>query len=296
MISRRSTGISLFGTAVAATLLGGPAGPAAATTAPSHPADCSAIATFDRSQFDSHPKVTNKWFPLDPGTQFDMQGTVVEAGVTHRHRIVTTVTNLTKTLDGVRTVVVHDLDYDNGQLQESELAFMAQDRSGAVWNVGEYPEEYVGGKLDGAPRTWISGIAGARAGIGMVASPRVGDRPYLQGSAPAVEFRDCAQVVQTGQRVCVPVCCFDNVLVTVEWAPLDPAGGDQFKYYAPGVGSIQVKAVGGDTPENLQLAALTKLDGSTLWKVNQAALAQDARGYRVSPDVYARTPRAVLGY
>src|SRR5690349_20975466 len=112
----------------------------AATTA-SVPADCSASARFDPRAFPNRPRVDNKWFPLVPGTNFVMQGTVVEGGVTHQHRIVTTVTDLTKVIDGVRSVIVFDRDYDNGELQESELAFMAQDKYRRVWNVGEYPEE-----------------------------------------------------------------------------------------------------------------------------------------------------------
>jgi hypothetical protein len=238
--------------------------------------------------------VDNRWFPLEPGTRFDMRGTVVEGGTTHRHRIVTTVTRLTKVLDGVRAAVVLDQDYDDGTLQESELAFMAEDTRGRVWNVGEYPEQYESGNLTGAPSTWMTGTAGARAGVGMASSPRLGGRPYLQGSAPSVGFRDCAQVSTTRQRVCVPAGCYRNVLVIEEWAPLEPDGGEQVKYYAPGVGNVQVTALGGGTPENLRLAGLRRLHGSAMAAVDALALKQDRRGYHVSPDVYGRTPRAVL--
>jgi hypothetical protein len=55
-----------------------------------------------------------------------------------------------------------------------------------------------------------------------------------------------------------------------------------------------VKAIGGDTPENLKLTALRKLHGHALMKVNAVALAQDRRGYHVSPGVYGHTPKAVL--
>jgi hypothetical protein len=264
----------------------------AAATAPV-PVDCTAAAPFKAKAFPYHPRVDNTWFPLVPGTNFVMEGTVVDdAGETHTHRIVTTVTDLTKLIDGVRSVIVFDRDFDNGELQESELAFMAQDKNSRVWNVGEYPEEYVHGKLDGAPSTWISGIARARAGVGMQPVPRVGTDAYLQGVAPKVDFRDCAQVVHTGRRVCVPVHCYDHVLVIEEWAPLDPAGGHQLKYYAPGVGNVQVGAVGGDTAEVLQLIELKKLNAKDMSAVRNAVLAQDRRGYAVSHDVYARTEPA----
>ena len=257
------------------------------------PADCASAATFNAREFPRRPRVDNTFFPLVPGTNFVMSGTVVdEQNVTHQHDIVTTVTDLTKTINGVRSIIVFDRDLDNGELQESELAFMAQDEDKRVWNVGEYPEEYVDGKIDGAPSTWIAGIAGAKAGVGMLARPRVGTAAYLQGFAPKVDFRDCAQVVQTDQKVCVPVRCYHHVLVTEEWAPLDPDGGHQLKYYAPGVGNIKVGAIGGTNPEVLQLAKLTKLSNKELAAIRRQVLAQDRRGYKVNPNVYGRTPFA----
>jgi hypothetical protein len=82
------------------------------------------------------------------------------------------------------------------------------------------------------------------------------------------------------------------VLVTEEWAPLDPDGGHQLKYYAPGVGNIKVGAIGGTNPEVLQLAKLTKLSNKELAAIRRQVLAQDRRGYKVNPNVYGRTPFA----
>jgi hypothetical protein len=226
---------------------------------------------------------------LVPGTNFVMEGTVVEDGVTHRHTIVTTVTDLMKTVNGIRSIVVFDRDYDNGELQESEIALMAQERRGTVWNTGEYPELYTDGKLTGAPSSWIAGIAGARAGVGMLAAPRLG-RAYAQGLARAVEFWDCAKVVQTNRRVCIPGHCYEHVLVTDEWGPLAPEDGHQRKYYAPGVGNIKIGAVGGVDPEVLTLTHRSTLSAKAFTSVRNQVLAQDRRGYHVSPKVYGRTP------
>src|SRR5205085_8847383 len=140
-----------------------------------------------------------------------------------------------------------------GVLQESELFFLAQREDGSVWTLGEYPEEYDNGELTGAPSTWISGTARARAGIAMLAQPKVGAPTYLQGLGPKVGFKDCATVFQTGQRTCVPTGCYDGVLVTDEFAPLEPEGGHQRKFYAPGVGVVRVGAAGGVDPEELKL-------------------------------------------
>jgi hypothetical protein len=197
-------------------------------------------------------------------------------------------------LNGITSLVVYERDYEDGVLQEAELAFVAQDERGVVWNVGEYPEEYSDGVLDGAPSTWIAGIHGARAGVSMLAKPSVGRRAYLQGLALSVDFRDCGKVVRLGGRLCVPVGCYHDVLTVDEWAPLEPDGGHQLKYYARGVGVIRVGAAGGINQEVLKLTSRTRLSRAALAAIDKRVLAQDRRGYRISKDVYRHTSRARL--
>src|SRR5207244_3807070 len=198
----------------------------------------------------------------------------------------------TKVVDGVHSLVVFELDLEGDQVLESEVFFVAQRKDGSVWTLGEYPEEYEKGKLTGAPSTWISGTAGARAGIAMLAHPRVGTPTYLQGLGPGIGFKDCATVCRTGQRACRTLRCYDDVLVIDEFAPLEPEGGHQRKFYAPGVGAVQVAAAGGVDPEALKLSRAAKLCAEELSNVRQQALAQDNRGYDVAKDVYSATTRA----
>jgi hypothetical protein len=272
-----------------------PAAAADGSQARADTADCSATVPFTPANFPRTPRIDNPWFPLVPGTNFVLSGTVLgDDGQLHPHKIVTTVSSVRKVLNGISTLVVYDRDYEDGELQEAELAFEAQDKRGVVWNVGEYPEEYEDGEFAGAPSTWISGIHGARAGVSMLAQPYPGRRAYLQGSAPDVEFRDCGKVVRLGQHVCVRVGCYRNALVIDEWAPLEPEGGHQLKYYAHGVGVIRVGAVGGVNQEVLTLTSRRTLSRAALAAIDRQVLAQDRRGYRVSTDVYRHTPRARL--
>ncbi|HEY3089870.1 MAG TPA: hypothetical protein VGJ59_17605 [Jatrophihabitantaceae bacterium] len=291
MISYRCRPLLLSAVLVVPLLAALPASALAASPKP--PANsCGPVAQFSAHHFPQRPEIDNRWLPLVPWTNTELRGTVrSDDGKLHQHSIVATVTDLTKVIDGVRTLVVFERDLDNGQLQESELAFEAQDRSGRVWNVGEYPEEYEDGQLAGAPSTWIAGIAGARAGIGMLGHPRLHTTAYEQGRAPTVGFFDCGKVTKTRQQVCVPVGCFGNVIVIDEWAPLEPEGGHQLKYYAPHIGTIKVGAVGGDTPEVLTLVKIGKLGGAALAKIRAQVIAQDRRGYRVSKKVYGLTPQ-----
>jgi len=243
-----------------------------------------------QGRFSSPTRIDNRWLPLAPGTQYILQGSWNRGHGRHAHRVVFTVTDLTKVIDGVRTLVLWDRDYNGGRLLEGELTFHAQDDAGNVWNFGEYPEEYEGGRPAGAPDTWVAGVAGARAGILMRAHPRAGSPSYRQGWAPRIEFGDRARVFATGQKSCVPLGCYENVLVTDETNPFEPSDGHQRKYYAAGVGNIRAAPAGGAEREVLVLMRVVHLGPKALARVRTRALELDKRAYSVSKDVYRHTP------
>lgn len=250
---------------------------------------------FDPRNFPAAPKVDNRWYPLVPGTQFVMEGRANRGHGRLPHRVVTTVTDLTKVINGVRTVVIWDRDINEGQLEESELAFQAQDNDGNVWLLGEYPEVYEDGKLQGAEDTWIAGLQGARPGVLMRANPRAGTPSYLEGFAPKIEFQDRAKVSKTGIRNCVPLSCYKDVLLIDEWNPLEAGDAHQLKSYAPGVGNIRVGAINDPEAEELVLVKVRHLSGDDLAELRSQALQLDARAYVVRKDLYRHTPPAQAG-
>jgi len=248
---------------------------------------------YDPMGFASTPKGDNRWFPLAPGTQLTYTGTIIADGKRVEHRVVFTVTDLTKVVDGVRSLVIFDRDYNGGALAEAELAFHAQDNAGNVWNMGEYPEEYEEGKFAGAPDTWLTGMQGAEAGVLMRVEPRTGTSDYSQGLAPAIEFSDKAKVSKTGARTCVPTGCYDNVLVTDEWNPSEP-DAHQLKFYAQGVGTVRVEFSGGKEKEHevLVLSKIVHLDPAALAEIRKESLKLDKRAYTAAKGVYGRTAPA----
>jgi hypothetical protein len=241
-------------------------------------------------QFSAPLTVDNPMFPLAVGTQFTYQGRIVQDGESKPHSVTFTVSDVNKTVDGVRTVVAWDRDFLEGKLQEQELAFFAQDNQGNVWNFGEYPEEYDGGKFTGAPSTWIRGADGAYGGIHMLSQPRLGMK-YREGLVPSIEFDDVSVVSRTIQQACLAGVCYHQVLVVDETSPNDPTSGHQIKYYAPRTGLIQVAARGGDTQEFLTLTGVRHLGPADMAKVRSEVLAMDKRAYKVSK-VYATTKPA----
>jgi hypothetical protein len=233
--------------------------------------------------------------PLKPGSKLIYKGSAIPEDETTRvkRRVVSTVTDLSKWIDGVRTLVVWERDYTAGKLGESEIAFFAQDKAGNVWLLGEYPEEYENGKFADAP-TWISGQKGAHAGIAMLANPKVGSPDYAQGFAPPpVEFIDRGRVYKKGQKTCVPVKCYNNVLVIEEFENGVP-GVFHLKYYAPKVGLVKVGWRGANEVEKETLALVKRqqLSSKELANARKTALKLDKRAYKRSGEVYGKTPKA----
>ena len=254
------------------------------------------LPDFDARRFERSIQIDNAWMPLKPGTRFVYEGTTVEDdGTVVPHRIVVNVTDLTKVIGGVRAVVSWDLDYSDGELVEAELAFYAQDNAGTVWYLGEYPEEYEDGKFVAA-RPWIHGFEGARAGIMMPAGPQLGAPSYAEGWGPAVGWTDRGQVHQMGQKTCVPVGCYDEVLVIAETSEGEP-GAQQLKYYARRVGHVRVgwKGAGDKTKETLEMTKVERLDVAAMAEVRARALAMERSAYQRSTAVYAHTPPAERG-
>ena len=246
------------------------------------------FADFDPGNFDRSTNIDNEWLPLQPGMQWAYEGTTTEDGETFARRLEFTITDLTKEIEGVRTVVAWVVDYSDGEAVEKEIAFYAQDNDGNVWYLGEYPEEYEDGKFVAAP-TWIAGLEDARAGIKMWAEPQLGTPGYFQGWGPAVDWSDYGQVDQIGQETCVPIDCYEDVLVIAE-SSLGESGAFQLKYYARGVGEVRVGWRGADAAqEELELVEFTQLSPEALAEIRAEALALEKHAYEISQDVYAHT-------
>src|SRR5438093_9147615 len=65
---------------------------------------------FDRTKFERSTTIDNEWFPLKVETRWVHAGSTTERVKRVAHRLVTTVTVLTKVFDGVRMVVRVDAD------------------------------------------------------------------------------------------------------------------------------------------------------------------------------------------
>jgi hypothetical protein len=244
---------------------------------------------FGRPTFTNSTSITNPWLPLVPGTHWAWEGQANVDGERIARRVELTITDLTKMIDDVRTVVAYELDYNDGQLIEAELIFFAQDDQGNVWHLGQYPEEYEEGVFVAAP-AWIHGYQGASAGIFMQVAPQLGAPSYSQGWGPAVGWSDRGQVSQMGQYTCVRVGCYENVLVVSEFNRTEP-DAQQLKFYAPGVGNVRVgwAGAGEQEQEELILVRHTRLSPQAMATVRDAVLVLETHAYDRRHEVYKYT-------
>jgi hypothetical protein len=172
--------------------------------------------------------VDNLLFPLVPGTRYVYHG--------GEETIEVTVTNDTKQILGVTTIVVRDVVSVGGEIIEDTYDWYAQNKAGDVWYLGEDTKEYGDGQLVSTKGSWEAGVDGAKPGIIMHATQSATGVPYRQ-EYYACKAEDWAEVVSLNESATVPYGSFDNCLQTREFTPLETSV-NEYKYYALGVGLV----------------------------------------------------------
>ena len=186
------------------------------------------------------PEVSNKYLIFNAGTKYIYEGPADEG----TGRIEVYVTNETKMVMGVSTIVVLDRVYLNGELTEETYDWYAQDKHGNVWYFGEDTKELSNGQVISTTGSWEAGVDGAKPGIVMKANPVVGDsyrQEYYQGEA-----EDMADIVSLNEDIVVPYGSFSDCLKTREWTNLDP-DSNEYKYYCTEIGNLVFEVNVGET-------------------------------------------------
>ncbi|MDT7577662.1 MAG: hypothetical protein QOH17_3995 [Pseudonocardiales bacterium] len=247
-------------------------------------------APFTASDFGAPATGANRWLPLVPGTQWVRVGTTLVGHRPVQHRVVSTVTDVVKRIDGVSAVAVLDQDVDAGQIAQESLDWLAQDRRGTVWFVGAYTEEYAGGRYVTLRDAWLGGVKAAKPGTLMPADPTTRTPAWTIAQPPGAD-PDAAQPVATGQTQCVPFHCFQDVLVVREGKA--SALDNEFKYYAPGVGQILNTPKSASQHQDVeQLVNLVHLSRVGLSEFSAEALKLDRHARATSPDVFGPSAAA----
>ncbi|MDQ2967273.1 MAG: hypothetical protein M3R37_03020 [Actinomycetota bacterium] len=247
--------------------------------------------TFTRGYFNAKnfvdPRVgSNKWLPLKPGTQWVRDGTTLVGNRKVPHKVLSTVTDVIRVINGVKTVAVFDHSVDSGQVVQQSLDYFAQDKSGNVWDVGAATEQYETGRFVTVDEAWIAGIDGAKPGILMPANPTSSTPPWAIAQPPK-EDGDAAAFQRMQKRECVPFGCFDKVLVIEEGKK--SALNNEYKYYALGVGQIRNEPLGSSRHQDIEtLVNFTMLSPAGLAEASKEAMRIDAEAARLLPKLFGK--------
>jgi hypothetical protein len=186
-------------------------------------------------------RIDNPYLPMKPGSRQVFRETDARG---HHTRDVVRVTHRTKRVAaGIVARVVRDTATQGGQVVEDTFDYYAQDAKGNVWYLGEDTTEFENGKPVSKEGSWEAGVDGAKAGIVMLAHPRVGRRYRQEHYAGHAE--DAAKILSRGEQVDVPAGHYRHVLLTKEFTPLEPRV-NEYKLYARGVGVVLALGISGD--------------------------------------------------
>ena len=198
----------------------------------SHAQSAGFTDSFMLDQCDFASRGRNPFFVLEPGFKLVLEGLEGKELV----RLEITVLNERKTITGVETRVVEEVETRDGQIVEiSRNYFALCQQNNSVVYFGEDVDIYAGGVVSHAG-AWRAGVDGARPGLIMPGVVLLGAR-YFQEIAPNVAL-DRAEILSISEVVKTPAGKFINVLKTEETTPLEP-NAKGFKFYAPGIGLIQ---------------------------------------------------------
>jgi hypothetical protein len=171
----------------------------------------------------------NPYFILEPGYVL-----VLAAG---DERLVITVLDETRTVDGVETRIVEERETKGGRIVEISRNFYAiSRRTNSIFYFGEEVDIYKDGRIVAHEGAWESGKAGARFGLMMPGQVLLKAR-YYQEIAPGVAM-DRAEVVALDEPLKTPAGAFKACLKIAESNPVE-GGGKEYKIYAPGIGLVR---------------------------------------------------------
>jgi hypothetical protein len=185
--------------------------------------------------------IDHPFWPMPVGTVWTYRETDGEGA---EQKVVVTVTDETREIQGIEARVVHDVVTEDGEVVEDTYDWYAQDEDGNVWYLGEDTTAYEDGEEPNKEGSWEAGVDGAQAGILLPGEPGVGQtyrQEYLAGEA-----EDAGEVLSLDEQVEVPFGQFDGVLMTKDFTPLEPKLLEH-KFYARGVGPVLALAISGGT-------------------------------------------------
>jgi hypothetical protein len=175
--------------------------------------------------------IDNPYFTMIPGTTFVFEKESDE-GV---ERIEAYVTDTTRNIIGVETLVVYERTWLEDELIEETYDWFAQDKEGNVWYFGEDSKEFEDGEVSTTFGSWEAGVNDAKPGILMKAKPAVGDFHYQEYSEGVAI--DTSDILDVNVSIKTKFGSFTGCVKNKEGSAL---AKDllEHKYYCPEAGNV----------------------------------------------------------
>lgn len=171
----------------------------------------------------------SNYFILNPGFQMTYKSQF--------EKLVITVLDETKVINGITTRVVEEREERNGELIEISRNFFAIDQStGDVFYFGEDVDMISNGQVTSHSGAWLAYENDNLPGLIMPGNPVAGMK-YYQEIAPGVA-EDRAEVVSTTSTFQTQAGEFTGCVITQESSKIQPLA-IEYKTYCPGVGLVQ---------------------------------------------------------
>lgn len=292
-------------------LLLGLAGLAAVSIGCSGPEKASARAAvepdppqFDPANFVDPTLSTNPYHPTLPGLQW-VRGGTTEVGLRKvPHRVISTMTDVIRIIDGVPCVAMLDESWHSGEVSQIGFDYFALDKQGNVWLMGGYTEDFEGGEFTVPETAWLGMTGGIhrlhqsrdspprQSVVGILVPSKVTmETPRWYISTSGDEDPSGAEPHAVGQEVATAFGNFKDVVVVLE-GPLK-AMDNELKHYAPGVGVVFNRPLDQSLhQDHFELVNFYRLSPQGLAEASQMVLDLEEHARETAPEVYASVPRA----
>ncbi|MDQ2964864.1 MAG: hypothetical protein M3R57_03350 [Chloroflexota bacterium] len=243
---------------------------------------------FDPANFVDPTMDTNLFHPLKPGLQWVRAGTTEVGSRVVPHEIITTMTDVIRVIDGVKTIAMLDESTDSGEVSQVGMDYLALDKDGNVWILGGYTEDYQGGAYTNTDSAYLGSETGGVLGILAPAHVDANTPRWLIGKAPE-EKASVGTPVEVGGTYCVAFGCFKDVRVVQEGNVGAP--DNENKYYAPGVGVIDNIPLDASLHQDtFQLINFLALSPDGLAEASKTVMDLEAHARTVAQDVFGSAP------
>ncbi len=175
----------------------------------------------------------NPFFKLQPGYRIVLQD--------DEERVIITVLDRTRVVNGVRTRVVLEDEYERDgdeweRVEKSFNYFVRCEETNTIFYMGEDVELYEDGVLVGSEGAWLAGRNGAKPGIIMPGTPLIGAK-YYEEIAPEDEALDKGEIVAVDPNCTVGDRTFNRPCVMTEGTN-DCSDDQDEKVYVAGIGIV----------------------------------------------------------